>query len=63
MDFDEITNICNWLNLDENDGPIMRMKQNVYEKFKERIDLCLVGKVMASKMINRDASERVMNLA
>lgn len=63
MNMDEISMLCNKLNLDDGDGPVTRMNKSIYEKRKTRMDLCLVGRVMTNKLANRDALERVMKVA
>ena len=38
------------MNLDYRDGLVVRKEQRTYENGKERIDLSLIGKVMANKL-------------
>ncbi|PON51882.1 hypothetical protein PanWU01x14_212950 [Parasponia andersonii] len=54
MDLDEVGKLCERLNLDDGDGPVVRLDKGVYSERKETMDLCLVGKILGNKAANRD---------
>lgn len=55
MELEKISRLCKRFSLDERDGLMIRIRQKDYEKGKERMDLSLVGQVIANKLANRDA--------
>lgn len=61
MDAEEIARLCEQLHLDEGDGPVVRMNREQYHDGKETMECCLLGKVMGTKAVNREAMEEVMN--
>lgn len=64
MDMEEINQMCQQLNLDESDGPVVRIeKSTIYAEGKEKMNLCLIGNIKGSKLANREALEIVLNLA
>ncbi|PON76941.1 hypothetical protein TorRG33x02_241260 [Trema orientale] len=63
MDLDEISKLCSSLKLDESDGPMVRMGKSLYEIRKDKMLLCLVGKVFGNKLINREGLEGAMTAA
>ncbi|PON63358.1 hypothetical protein PanWU01x14_132680 [Parasponia andersonii] len=63
MDSEKIEKVCEHLNLDDHDEPVVQMAPDFTEEGKEKLDLCLVGKVIGNKIIDReglnDVAERV----
>ncbi|KAF4377223.1 hypothetical protein G4B88_009215 [Cannabis sativa] len=45
--------------LDEGDGPVLALNQAGVEEGKKRMDLCLVGKVIGPKPVNKEDRQRV----
>ncbi|PON56648.1 Zinc knuckle CX2CX4HX4C [Trema orientale] len=62
MALDEVSRLCAKLNLDEDDGPIVRINREVYAGGRDRMDLCLVGKVLDNRTVNLEGLRRVLNL-
>ncbi|PON84023.1 Zinc knuckle CX2CX4HX4C [Trema orientale] len=54
MDPKEIAKLCERLNLDEHESPVLKMNPNMYEDGKEMMELCLVGRVFGNKIVNRE---------
>ncbi|PON89502.1 hypothetical protein TorRG33x02_146460 [Trema orientale] len=54
MDPEEIVKLCEQLNLDDQDGLVMNMNSEVIQDRKEKMELCLVGRVFGNKIANRD---------
>ena len=63
MDLYEISQWCESLNLDDRGGPIVRIEEGKYSRGKEKMGLCLIGKILGNKLANWDAFERVMRRA
>ena len=63
MELDEIARLYKSLNLDKTYGSMVQMNHMIYEKGKEHMDLCHVGKVMTRRLVNREALDRIMNFA
>lgn len=61
MDLEEISKLCENLKLDDKDGPLVRIDKRVYEDGKNRMELCLISKIMAGRLVNRDALKHVLN--
>ncbi|PON32377.1 hypothetical protein PanWU01x14_361880 [Parasponia andersonii] len=63
MDSEEIEKLCERLNMDDHDEPVVQMAPDLIEEGKEKLDLCLVGKVFGNKIVNlegpNDVAERV----
>ncbi|PON55776.1 hypothetical protein PanWU01x14_185850 [Parasponia andersonii] len=55
IDLDEISKLCQSLNLDE-----VEMTSSAYSENKDKLDLCLVGKIIGNKLANRDGLESAM---
>ncbi|PON48389.1 hypothetical protein PanWU01x14_237840 [Parasponia andersonii] len=55
MDPEEIARLCERLNLDDQDGPVMKMNTSIIEDGKEKMELCLVGRVFGNKIVNRES--------
>ncbi|PON50600.1 hypothetical protein TorRG33x02_313900 [Trema orientale] len=54
MDPEEIAKLFERLNLDDHEGPVMRMNLEMYEDAKEKMELCLVGRIFGNKFVNRE---------
>ncbi|PON53129.1 Zinc knuckle CX2CX4HX4C [Parasponia andersonii] len=54
MDPEEIARLCEHLNLDDQDGPVMKMNTSIIEDGKEKMELCLVGLVFGNKIVSRE---------
>ncbi|PON84278.1 hypothetical protein TorRG33x02_199200 [Trema orientale] len=54
MDPVEIARLCERLNLDNQDGLVMKMNTSIIEDGKEKMELCLVGRVFGNKIDNRE---------
>ncbi|POO00677.1 Zinc knuckle CX2CX4HX4C [Trema orientale] len=59
MDPEEVAKLCERLNLDEYKGPEMHMSPTMYQDGKEKMDLCLVGRVFGNKIVNREGLSEV----
>ncbi|PON91475.1 Zinc knuckle CX2CX4HX4C [Trema orientale] len=55
MDPEEIAKLCERLNLDKHESPVLKMNPNMYEDGKEMMELCLVGRVFGNKIVNRES--------
>ncbi|KAF4362342.1 hypothetical protein F8388_008226 [Cannabis sativa] len=60
MDLELVNRLAEVLVLDEGDGPVLPLNQAGVEEGKKRLDLCLVGKVIGPKPINKEGIERAM---
>ncbi|KAF4394178.1 hypothetical protein F8388_005812 [Cannabis sativa] len=60
MDLELVNRLAEVLVLDEGDGPVLALNQAGVEEGKKRMDLCLVGKVIGPKPVNKDGIERAM---
>ncbi|PON63392.1 hypothetical protein TorRG33x02_276360 [Trema orientale] len=56
VDLDEVLKLCTSLNLDEDDGPVVEMSLSAYSENGDKLDLCLVGKILGNKLANKDGS-------
>ncbi|PON98638.1 hypothetical protein TorRG33x02_055380 [Trema orientale] len=54
MDLDEVAKLCERVNLDDENGPVVEMPPTIYSESKDRLDLCLMGKVLGNKEANKD---------
>ena len=63
MDLEEINRMCQQLNLDDSDSPVVWMERQIYAEGKEKLDLFLIGKIKGNKLTKREALETIMNLA
>ncbi|PON64798.1 hypothetical protein PanWU01x14_122730, partial [Parasponia andersonii] len=60
MDPEEIVKLCERLNLDDHEGPLMGMNPKMYEDGKEKMKLCLVRRVVfGNKFVNWDGLNKV----
>ncbi|KAL5808866.1 hypothetical protein ACOSQ3_029557 [Xanthoceras sorbifolium] len=48
------------LSLNDEDGPVLNIRDEVHEEGVHEVSLCLVGKVLTRKKINREAFKVVM---
>ena len=55
MEYDDISKKCKQLTLDEEDGPVERIRGSLQERGEHSLSLSLFGKVIANKVINREA--------
>ncbi|TXG57913.1 hypothetical protein EZV62_015742 [Acer yangbiense] len=60
MDSDEIASLCESLSISSRDGPIQLLNDKLMVEAKQRLSLCIVGKILSSKRVNRDAFMRVI---
>ncbi|TXG65248.1 hypothetical protein EZV62_006523 [Acer yangbiense] len=60
MNANDIAALCNALSLKEKDRPIHVLDTKLKDRGKERLALCLVGKILTTKLVNRDAFIDVM---
>ncbi|KAL5852590.1 hypothetical protein ACOSQ3_007708 [Xanthoceras sorbifolium] len=54
METDEIIRVCERLSLSEEDGPVARVDQSLQERGLKSVSMCLFGKILANREINRD---------
>ncbi|PON82315.1 Zinc knuckle CX2CX4HX4C [Trema orientale] len=62
MDLDEIASLCEKLTLDEKDGLVVPMGREFYCSGKDRMELCLVGKILRNKLVNMDGIGEISNM-
>ncbi|KAK3212812.1 hypothetical protein Dsin_017518 [Dipteronia sinensis] len=55
MNSEEIAMLCANMSLTEKDGPVQRLHTDLRTVGIQRMALCLVGKVITNKMVNREA--------
>ncbi|KAL5748642.1 hypothetical protein ACOSP7_025691 [Xanthoceras sorbifolium] len=55
MDPQELSRLCEALSISEVDGPRIKFTGDIKEAGSKKISLCLVGKVLANRQVNRDA--------
>ncbi|KAM6567547.1 hypothetical protein CsatA_026675 [Cannabis sativa] len=60
MDLELVNSLAEVLVLDEGDGPVLALNQAGVEEGKKRMDLCLVGKMIGPKPVNKEGIERAM---
>ncbi|TXG48778.1 hypothetical protein EZV62_024653 [Acer yangbiense] len=60
MNADELAMLCGALSVKEKERPVRTLDNNLIDKGAQRLSLCLVGKVFASKLVNRAAFIDVM---
>ncbi|PON86373.1 Zinc finger, CCHC-type [Trema orientale] len=60
MDSDEIVKLCECMNLDDRDGPVVYLDKKLYESDKKDMDLCLIGKVLGNKPVNIEGLSEVV---
>lgn len=62
MNLDKISQLCDNLYLDDDDGLVLTMDWSIYKKGMENLDFCLKGKILGNKVANRDGMEKVLKL-
>ncbi|TXG73177.1 hypothetical protein EZV62_001756 [Acer yangbiense] len=60
MNENEIVSLCNALSIGEKERPATILDVNLKDRGEKRLALCLVGKVLASKVVNREAFRDVL---
>ncbi|TXG52684.1 hypothetical protein EZV62_021853 [Acer yangbiense] len=60
MDPEEIARLCASLSLTERDGPVRKLEESLRVEAVNRMSLCLVGKILSNKIVNREAFMRVI---
>ncbi|TXG57282.1 hypothetical protein EZV62_018595 [Acer yangbiense] len=60
MNVNDIASLCNALLIREKERPATILDVNLKDRGKQRLALCLVGKVLASKVVNREAFRDVL---
>ncbi|KAK1592694.1 hypothetical protein Q3G72_028842 [Acer saccharum] len=55
MNVNDIASLCNALSIGEKEMPATILDVNLKDRGEQRLALCLVGKVLASKVVNREA--------
>ncbi|KAK3210855.1 hypothetical protein Dsin_015561 [Dipteronia sinensis] len=61
MDVDDIATLCHGLSIKEKKKSVLTLDGNLKDKEVQRLELCLVGKVFSTKLVNRNAFMDVMN--
>ncbi|TXG48914.1 hypothetical protein EZV62_024789 [Acer yangbiense] len=60
MDSEDIASLYASLSINSRDGPVQLLDGNLMNDAKHRLSLCLVGTILSSKWVNRDAFMRVI---
>ncbi|TXG59832.1 hypothetical protein EZV62_014405 [Acer yangbiense] len=60
MESEDITSLCASLTISSRDGPMQLLECNLMVEASHRLSLCMVGKVLSKKRVNRDAFMRVI---
>ena len=60
MDLNDISSLCASLSINRHDVPIQLLNENLRIEAKNRLSLCVVGKILSSKRVNREAFMRVI---
>ncbi|KAK3218313.1 hypothetical protein Dsin_012283 [Dipteronia sinensis] len=60
MNADDIVALCASMSLKEIEGPVTSLKDDLKDDGLKKLSLSLVGKVLANKLINREAFRRVL---
>ncbi|KAK0588601.1 hypothetical protein LWI29_003108 [Acer saccharum] len=55
MDSEDITSLCASLSICSRDGPIQLLNDKLMVEAKQRLSLCIKGKILLSKRVNREA--------
>lgn len=53
----EISSLCIKLRLDEEDGPPIMVSQNSVSDGFHKMELCLVGNIMGTKLVNKEGRD------
>ncbi|KAL5812699.1 hypothetical protein ACOSQ3_027649 [Xanthoceras sorbifolium] len=62
MDPDEIEKRCAKLSLSDEDGPVGVIEDSLQDKVMQELALCLVGKIIANRDINREAFKSTISV-
>ncbi|PON88433.1 hypothetical protein TorRG33x02_157990 [Trema orientale] len=62
MDLYEVAQLCEQLNLDDDDGLVLCMSRDVHAGSRERMELCLVRKVLGNRLAIIKGLRRVLKL-
>ena len=60
MNADELVRLCSAVSVKEREGPVKTLDVGLKDKGEQRLSLCLVGKILATKLVNRLAFIDVM---
>ncbi|TXG53190.1 hypothetical protein EZV62_022359 [Acer yangbiense] len=60
MESEDIACLCASLSISEKDGPVCILEENLIDEAVLRMSLCLVGKILSNKTVNREAFMRVI---
>lgn len=60
MNFDYITSLCEALSLEEDDRPTVILTEEHKRPEKVCLNCCLVGKILSSRVVNREAFKNVL---
>ncbi|TXG68846.1 hypothetical protein EZV62_003781 [Acer yangbiense] len=61
MDADEVERLCSALSIKESEGPVRSLDEGMKISRERKLTFCLVGKVLTTALINKDAFIRVFN--
>ncbi|KAK3221553.1 hypothetical protein Dsin_008578 [Dipteronia sinensis] len=61
MDTDEIARLCDTISMNEKDNTSLILDVNVQDLGEQRLALCLVGKILTAKLVNKEVFNDVMN--
>ncbi|TXG71386.1 hypothetical protein EZV62_006321 [Acer yangbiense] len=60
MDLEDISQLCASLSLIEREGPVQKLEEKLKLVAIHRISVCLMGKILTQKYVNREAFMRVI---
>ncbi|TXG53192.1 hypothetical protein EZV62_022361 [Acer yangbiense] len=60
MESEDIACLCASLSISEKDGPVHILEENLRDEAVLKMSLCLVGKILSNKTVNREAFMRVI---
>ncbi|TXG60691.1 hypothetical protein EZV62_015264 [Acer yangbiense] len=60
MESEDISALCASLSINSRDGPTQLLNEKLMVEAKHRLSLCVMGKVLTSKRVNREAFMRVI---
>ena len=60
MELEDISDLCESLSISGRDGPIQVLNDKLRVEAKQRLSLCVVGKILSSKRVNCEAFMRVI---
>ena len=63
MDLEKISLLCENLNLDDRDVLMVSMDSMAFARGVERMNQCMVGKVLGNKVANQDGLESAIRVA